>query len=672
MSETSDTAASGSRAVAIGTNQGVVSTGDAAVIDNRTIVVPLEALQPVTEVRAPKGLNNLPAPQNPVFVDRQEAMARLAPLLAVAPPAAAAVVHGLGGAGKSALALQFAHRYRDRFNPIWWIPAEDPESVTIALATLASRLSPQGSLAATHGEAAAWATDWLRAHPGWLLIFDNAGSPHDLAPVVGALPTGRHLLTSRRATGWHRMADALPLDSLPPDAAVDLLTHIVGAGTHGDAERGDYARLAAELGHLPVALEQAASYIHSRVITPGTYLERLRRHPGRVLAASGASGGRQESDSERTVARIWRLSLDAVTAEQPLAGEILRALAWYSPHEVPRELVYGFHEDPLDVDEALGVLQSYSMISLSSRAVTTHRLVQAVARTPDDDDPHRAPEAVARGRRKATAALVATLPPNPLFDHTVWDRWRELLPHARSVTALTEPDDDTEHTAALLRETSAFLQSQREPHQAVAYARRSVAALSRLRGADDRETLTARSFLASAHRDAGDLDAATPLHEELVADCERVLGADDRDTLAARSNLAHLYALNGDSARALPMQERNLADHERVLGAAHPHTLNASANLASSYRDAGDHDRAVELHERTSAEYDRVFGREHPETLTARSNLAYACQLAGDHERAVELHRSVVEDRQRILGYDHPHAEVARELLRRARDAPPG
>ncbi|MFI7275493.1 FxSxx-COOH system tetratricopeptide repeat protein [Streptomyces sp. NPDC049879] len=658
--------ASGERSVAVGTNHGVVSTGDGATIDARVFRLPDRAVRTPDEVAAAPGLHNLPAPRSQVFVDRQDSMALLVESVGGGggTETVPTVVHGLGGTGKSALALQFAHEHRDRWNPVWWLAADTPAGVTEGLAALAARLDPHAGLTGrTDAENAAWAIDWLRAHTGWLLVLDNADSPRGLAPVLGALASGRHLITSRRATGWHHLARALPLGTLPQDAALDLLARIAGPD---EAERAVLDRLATELGCLPLALEQAAAYIRHTAITPAAYLDRLRRHPARMFAAAGGAG---EADNERTIARIWRLSLQAMDGEEPLAGEILRTFAWYAPEPVPRDLAYGLHDDPLAVDDALALLHSYSMAALTPRTVAVHRLVQAVARTQDPADPHRTAEAVGRARESAARLLASALPGDPLFDHEGWPRWRELLPHVLAFTGLLGADEETPVTASLHLAASGFLLGNGHFDQAVTSGRRAVAAYGATHGPDAPMTLTARSFLASALRSAGDPEA-TALHEANAADCARVLGPEHTDTLAARANLAYLYALSGRTADALALHERNLADHERLLGPDHPHTLNARANVASSYRDLGDLARAVELHERSAADYARVFGEEHPEALTALANLAYACRLAGGTARAVRLYRQVLAGRERLFGEDHLWTEQARQLLSEASREP--
>jgi tetratricopeptide (TPR) repeat protein len=615
------------------------------------------------DVPAPQGTTNLPLPANPDFVDRTEPLARLEAALGEASPPVPPVVHGLGGTGKSALALQLAHRHRDRFNPVWWLSADSASSLTHGLADLAVRLDPHQHLAtATSTERAEWALSWLQAHQDWLLVLDDAASPRDLAPVLG-MTTGRHIITSRRPTGWRRLAQPLPLDTLPPDAAVELLMRIIEPD--GPDDERALACLADELGHLPLALEQAAAYIESTAISPAAYLDRLRRYPGRMFAAASTSG--QEADNQRTVARIWQLSLRAITNQQPLAGDLLRLFAWLAPVPLPRDILEGLHtdlgEDPFAVDEALALLHSYSMITLTRQTVAVHRLVQAVARIPDPADPHRTVQAITTARERATRLLEQVLPENPLFNVPGWPRWRELLPHLLTLTDLTRAEEEDLHTAGLLVAASGFLQGDGHTSAAIECAQQAVHIRTRLQGPDHPTTLVARSFLASAHRAADDLETATPLHQQNLADHERVHGFDHPDTLVARANLAYLYALQGELARARDLHQQNLTDMQRLHGPDHPHTINARANLASTHRDMGDLETAIDLHHQAVTDYERVYGPDHSETITARSNLGYAHRLAGDVDAATALFERVLADRERLYGPDHPLTELARQLL---------
>jgi hypothetical protein len=197
--------------------------------------------------------------------------------------------------------------------------------------------------------------------------------PGAVAPLIGQLGAGHILVTTRRDTGWDRVAVPVRLDILDPGAAADLLTGRTGQDDAGG--RAAAAAVAQELGFLPLALDQAAAYITQARITTGAYLDRLRRHPQVMHAATGGSEGQQ------VIARTWDITLEAITARSPPAIELMLVLACYAPDGIPRAIITARpgHEQ-LAVDEALGLLASWSMITLTSQVVSMHRLVQAVIR----------------------------------------------------------------------------------------------------------------------------------------------------------------------------------------------------------------------------------------------------------------------------------------------------
>ncbi|MFC4611958.1 NB-ARC domain-containing protein [Streptomyces maoxianensis] len=317
--------ASGPRAVAA-ESIGVAITGD----DARVVVLPPQAVRWAQEVSAPPGAGNLPGSASGVFVGRGGELERLRELLAREGEAAVIqpqaqmrtqAIHGLGGIGKSALALHYAHERRRGYTLVWWITAESTEQIVTGLAGLAVRLCPQWAATVGVEERAAWAILWLQWHPGWLLVFDNVEDPNDLRHYLGALPDGHHLVTSRRATGWHNIAPTMALGLLDPGPSADLLCALaLGPGLSPDPEQRRQAEaLARELGYLPLALEQVGAYLFQTGTDLGTYRELL----GRVLdtAADGI-------DPARTIARIWDHTFTAIEGRDPLAVTLLHTMAW--------------------------------------------------------------------------------------------------------------------------------------------------------------------------------------------------------------------------------------------------------------------------------------------------------------------------------------------------------
>ncbi|SPL95818.1 Putative ATP/GTP-binding protein [[Actinomadura] parvosata subsp. kistnae] len=652
--------------------QGRVQQAGHDQIINETTVLPEAAVRPVTDVAAPPRLVNLPR-HTRTFVGRGAELARLAAALHGGGEVVVAAVHGLGGVGKSTLAAHYALAQAARrdgpgLNPVWWITADSGPALEAGLAGLAVALQPELATVLSLEALAERARAWLAAHQGWLLVLDNVVDPADVRPLLERTLAGQVLVTSRLGEGWHRLdAQLLHLDVLGEREALDLLTRLAAPGLapdvaqavldgHPPAELDGAAELVRELGLLPLAIEQAGAYLHQTRLTPRAYLELLRHQPA-VMYDRTARG----ADAERTIARLWRLSLDQL-AGTPLAGDLLRVLAWYGAEPIPRPLLDGLDAEPSEVQHALGELAAYNMITLDGETITVHRLVQAVARSPDPADPHRRPTAIDTARDQATHLLNDAVPAPP-WDPAGWPLWRMLLPHITTLTDHASPTADTATTARLLNRTGLFLSGQGVISSTIDVHARALAAYERVLGSDHPDTLASRNNLAYAYRSAGHLDRAIPLYEATLADYERVLGTDHPSTLNSRNNLAYAYRSAGHLDRAIPLYEATLADYERVLGTDHPSTLNSRNNLAYAYQSAGDLDRAIPLYKQTLADRERVLGSDHSSTLNSRNNLASAYQSAGDLDRAIPLHKQTLADRKRVLGTDHPDTLNSRNNL---------
>jgi tetratricopeptide (TPR) repeat protein len=591
--------------------------------------------------RAP--IRRLPRPSE-FFVGRSRDLARLSAALVQASGAAIAAVHGLGGVGKSTLVARFAEANTDRYGPVWWITADSPDAVRAGLAELATAVRP-GSAALTAEQRVESAVQWLSTSQDWLLVLDNLPGPTAADELLARVHTGTIVITSRLATGWRGLT-TLSLDVLPPADAEELLIRTLRADWP-DADTSAAARLCEELGWLPLAVAQAGAYLGQARVTPTAYLDLLADYPSDMFAATG-----EANDSRRTIARIWRVTLDQV-ADTPLAGDVLRQLAWYAPDDIPRRLVAGLGTAP-EVLVALGRLHAYSMITLSAEHIAVHRLVQSVTRTPNASDPHRQPPAIAAARTAAVAALVAEIDSMSPKDPRTWVRYRAVLPHARALLTHAVEEDDSAAIVELANQLAVYLLVHGDHASAVGYLERAVRSGQRLAGGHDETTLTVRANLASTYKALGNLELATSTGRATLADCQRLLGPDHVLSLAVQSNLAHTYSSAGDLARALPAHQTTLAAMERVLGPEHPQTLASRSNLADGYASAGDTATSIRLHESIVDDRTRILGREHPDTLLSCDSLAMVILATGDLTRAMPLLETNLAARQRVLGADHP------------------
>ncbi len=534
------------------------------------------------EVTAPPRTNNLPGPAG-LFVGRAGALDQLGRVLADdASAVVSQAVSGLVGVGKSALALQYGHIHLDDYTPVWWITAENRALIRAGLAGLAARLCREIAATDTSVEDAAdWAIAWLQAHRGWLLILDDASDPADVEPLLSQLTGGHVLITTRLYTGWDQIARAIYLDVLDPESASQLL--MTRTGRRDPAERKAAEEIAAELGYLPLALDQAAAYITQTRITLADYLQRLRRQPAAVYST-------ESGQAQQTVARVWDITIETIRTRDPAAIKLLQILACYAPDAVPRVILGGGDDTgQRAVDEALGVLASYNMITLTPETVSMHRLVQAVIRAGqplEEVSVHRLVQAVIRGGQPLQEESAASGGESRLSEEESAAFGRESpLNIALRWLDVAIPDDPDTNMAGwpLLRALLAHAEN--------------LAALFPV-GSQPVELGHVQSKLAMFQDSQGWYEQALALHESALAIYEATLGPDDKDTAAALDGLGLSYSRLGRPAEALPLQQRALAITETALGPDHPSTAARLDNLATTYRHLGRPAEALPLQQR--------------------------------------------------------------------------
>ncbi len=621
--------------------------------------LPPEAFEPVAELDAPPGIDNLPSRPGQ-FVGRESELVSLTSMFASSGPVPVTVVYGLGGIGKSALVARWAASKAHVNSPILWLTADTASEVTAGLVGFATRLQPALAQAIEADQLGERALQWLATHTGWLLVLDNVEDFSVIAPVLARVGTGgRVLITSRRASGWQPGTAIVRLGVLEPSESLRLLAGLLtGAGPRYE---DGAAELCATLGHLPLAIEQAGAYLaQDPFLTPRAYLQLLADYPAQMFAQEAL-----DTDSERTIARIWRITLDRVADIEPAAVELLQTLAWYAPDAIPLALCQIPKHDPLTRSRALGLLAAYSMITPdpATSTVSIHRLVQAVARNADSANPHSQPDAIARARFHAADTLCSDLP--NLHDPATWSAWRALLPHVDALASYSITSDvpTADLIATICVYSGRFMADQGLYAGSLAYLHRALTDWQWILGVDHPDTLAAASSLAYGYLQAGMGEEAISLAERTLASQERVLGSDHPETLSTCNNLASAYMEKGRFEEGISLAERTLAARERALGSDHPDARMSRRNLAAAFASVGRLDEAIPLLQRNLAEDELILGPDHPETLLSRSNLAAAHLQAGQVDEAYPHVLQTFSGRMRILGADHPETLTARNNL---------
>ncbi|MCX5674853.1 MAG: tetratricopeptide repeat protein, partial [Planctomycetota bacterium] len=600
---------------------------------------------------------NLPA-HNPHFVGRETEMLRLHEAAGLGRCGILTAVHGVGGLGKTALAIQYAYAYAD-FYPggRWLISCANRDSLAGALRSLDSDLGVDftdeekrdDNRAAkrilreleerSHRGAAARAQEKRPPQPQALVILDNVDSPHLLQPPQTDLISGRpwlHVLATTRM-GPERFGHdpdrhlLLAIDELPPEDALRLIeSHQPQGRFADDAERAAAMEILKLLGGYTLVVEVVAVHLAERAgtLTCAAMLERLKRQGLGELETLAGSTNRAVGHVEKLLSVTLAPTLQGLTEPERLVLMLaallppdqvaipwLRVVAAEQYPELGTDAPAGWDDPWLSLVNHLAGMRLLQVVSLAednltARVCRMHRMVQAVV-----------PQQTGCDSTVLWSNLLAHAKSRCEFLEKGWldwaNRW-ELTPLV--ALAHLALDRSANEGAWLANEVGVRLYNLARYPEAEPLYRRAWEAREGVLGPEHPSTLTTVNNLAELLRSKGDYAGAEPLHRLALEAQEQVLGPEHPQTLKSVCNLAELLRSKGDCASAEPLLRRALEGYERILGPEHPDTLTSVNNLGELLRSKGDCASAEPLLRRALEGYERILGPEHPSALTTVDN----------------------------------------------------
>jgi tetratricopeptide (TPR) repeat protein len=623
--------------------------------------------------KPPPVWGNVP-PRNRAFTGREQLLEDLHRRLqegttAVLPEA----LQGMGGVGKSQLAVEYVYRHLGEYQVIWWIPSEQSQQIRQVLVELARRLG----LDVGTGEANTAVPAVIEAlrvgepYKNWLLVFDNAEVPEAVREFFPTNGPGRILVTSRNAQ-WATAARPLEVDVFAREESRQLLQL---RAPNLDDDTAD--RLAETLGDLPLGIEQAAVWLSETGMPADQYLRLFEQQAADLMVSD------PPPDYPLSVAAAWNVSLERLQKNHPAALQLLQVCAFFAPEPISRRLLSSVRDapvppelaaalsDPIRLSRAIREINRYALarINHATNTIQLHRLVQRVLI-------NQMPDTLKEQMRNGAHRLLAKGDPGTPTDSRQWQQYGELLPHVMNSRAVESTDPwvrqlvlneiqymftwgdhegscdlaklayktwrtvDGERSELVLTAAKLYSDALRIlGHYSMAYEldQRTRELMTETLGPEHELTLEITGMLAWDLRMRGDFATASELDRETFETTRRLFGSNDLSTLIMAHRVALNLRLTGDFREALELDQDTYRRKVEELGENALSTLATLAGVAVDQMEAGGYIEARDQQQEVVGRYEYNYGPTNPTTIAGYRGLAVTERRAGRHEQALEL-----------------------------------
>jgi tetratricopeptide (TPR) repeat protein len=562
------------------------------------------------------------------------------------------VLFGLGGVGKTEIATEYAHRYADQYEVVWWVRADQEDTIQASIVGLGTRLQLSDINPIDRDRAIPLVIGALQSgepYSRWLLIFDDVAAPEKIRQYI---PQGGHVIVTSRINEWKQILSTEGIEVTQfgrADTVAFLRTRVPQLGPSADAEAearatADADRLADELGDLPLAAEHAASYLSQTGLSVGDYIGSFERDAHALLGE-----GIDMYSTNAAVATTWSVTRQTLSPE---AKNLFQLLAFFAAEPISEENLIQPGRvalDPalpvplqkvlssrMDLKKAQRELARFSLLSVYGQrnVVQLHRVVQAVTRArTEKDDP-----VLAKTLQRTVFALLAATDPDapekeqndPVYARTI----HHLIP-----TGALQSDDRLVRN--LIINQVRRLRLRGGNREALSLGEPTLAAWQS--DPDDIQTLAMAVEVAWAKRDLGDVDEAFALNAATLQRLRANHGEDDDTYLICANSYGVDLRMLGKYDEAL---EHDLALRpvvDRVFGADSFRSLNLRNNIAIDLRCVGRYAEALEYDKHVAATRERQFGANDWNMASSKFGMARDLRRLGRYDEALEIARETTD-----------------------------
>ena len=615
--------------------------------------------------QAPK--SNQPIPSNvrqgsKNFVGREEELTDIHTKLQEGQGVIVCAVEGMGGVGKTELALQYATRYQQEYVARYWLSLREM-GLAQAVVTIASPYLdlPESMRSASLDEQAAWYwQNWLPETGKLLVILDDVPKAESIPDVAMPIDPRVRVLVTTRERELNVGFESVPLPVLSEEKALELLRKIVGA-TKVDKELVTVKEICKTLGYLPLGIELIGEYLSkNRFLTFAKLQERLN------LADESISRERKHRFyAHRVVEAAIQLSWDDISTG---SQRVAMLLGLFAPVEILWELVAEIGASAeiteAELNEARGQLDSLHLIQPIDEECNFYKIHTLVreffrAKLLKAEENHQFRQAFVT----RLLTIAKEIPQSPTRD--LITMVSPAIPHLDILNRemlgdILNPEKDLFWSftgTARFYEGQGFYALAEDPYQ------RCLKDTQERLGERHPYVATSINNLAALYTSQGRYEEAEPLHKQAFAMYQELLGDRHRYVATSINNLAALYRLQGRYEEAETLRLQCLEIERVTRGEKHPQFATSINNLALLYTSQGRYEEAELLYKQALALRQELLGDHHPDVAGSINNLAALYESQGRYEEAEPLYKQALSMCQELLGDRHHYVATSTNNL---------
>ncbi|KAM0248562.1 hypothetical protein ACHAQJ_009411 [Trichoderma viride] len=642
-----------------------------------------------------KVIRAIPYHLNEDLVCRKDVVDQLDNLLPPTPGFYSAALWGLGGSGKTQIALDYAYRRcSDDECCVFWVHADSEATFTSDYKAIGKKLGV-GDESLNGSELLDAVRSGIEARSRWVLILDNADdlglfgvgrTEESLAKYIPRGPQGTILWTSRDARIVGTLVGpsrGIEVSSMTKDEATSLLVVSMSEKIKSGAEETEMDRLLEELQRLPLAVSQAGVYMR-RTRTPiKEYLNLLLQGTSRWdLLNMTDSDRHRRPEVPNSVLETWKISIKRIQEESELSYRILHVIAYLDSQDIPHELMLaagqgsasnedgddGRRDTELKVLQAVTRLVEFSFLQSrrveeGRRSYEMHKLVQEAVRYGlSIQGPREAAlgktttgEDIAKNTEVYFSCIALQIV-DDAFQDTPWPRRYHYISHAIQMGEWAEVSGKEVEASALLHRISNYMFSHGRWREKEPVDRKIIYLRVKALGEKHPDTIKGMALLVTTQLNQGRYSEGEELAEQVLKlqQQEITLGEKHPDTLSTMADLAAIYQGQARYSEAEKLTQQILNLRREVLGEDDPHTIGSMENLGTIYYNQGRRNEAERLIEQTLNKRQEILGEKHPDTIRSISHLAITFNDQGRYDDAERLKKQALTLYQEVLGKRHP------------------